>query len=195
MKENEPAVCFDLFYSGDIYIVFKTMCVCVCVWFADVSYIPEKVVVRPGENVTVYCVFNDHNVNASTALWILNFHQELDHSQYHPVNQWVSCNPLSLPGNLSIKFHEVKSNASNLGDLAFLKQVSQVTVRPSETGMYDVLRCTQKWTIPYSQIYVEGEPNKTSQGGSPRFYFFALMENDRKERGDTGAKEQRSHRR
>lgn len=58
--------------------------------FAVVSYIPEKVVVRPGENVTVYCVFNDHSFNASTALWILNFNQQLDHSQYHPVNQRVS---------------------------------------------------------------------------------------------------------
>ncbi|XP_051232121.1 leptin receptor isoform X3 [Dicentrarchus labrax] len=86
-----------------------------------VSYIPEKVVVRPGENVTVYCVFNDHNINASTAMWMLNFQEQLDHSQYHPVSQWVS----------------------------------QITVRPSETRLYDLLQCT-KWTISYSQIYVEG---------------------------------------
>lgn len=39
----------------------------------------------------------------------------------------------------------------------FQKQVSQITVRPSETQMYDLLQCTQEWTIPYSQIYVEGE--------------------------------------
>lgn len=70
--------------------------------FAEVSYIPEKVVVRPGENVTVYCVFNDHDYNASTALWILNFNQQLDHSQFHPVNQWVSCNRPSLPASFSI---------------------------------------------------------------------------------------------
>lgn len=87
-----------------------------------VSYIPEKVVARPGENVTVYCVFNDHNINASTAMWMLNFQQRLHRSQYHPVNQWVS----------------------------------QITVRPSGTRMYDLLQCTQEWTIPYSQIYVEG---------------------------------------
>uniref|UniRef100_UPI0037E7B6C8 leptin receptor n=1 Tax=Semicossyphus pulcher TaxID=241346 RepID=UPI0037E7B6C8 len=87
-----------------------------------VSYIPQKVVARPGENVTVYCVFNDHNINASTAVWMLNFEQPLHHSQYHPVNQWVS----------------------------------QITVRPSETRMYDLLQCTQEWNIPYSQIYVEG---------------------------------------
>lgn len=86
-----------------------------------VSYIPEKVVARPGENVTVYCVFNDHSTNASTAMWMLNFQKQLHRSQYHPVNQWVS----------------------------------QITVRPSETRMYDLLQCTQ-WTIPYSQIYVEG---------------------------------------
>lgn len=66
-------------------------CLCVC---AAVSYIPEKVVVRPGENVTVYCVFNDHNINASTAMWMLNFQQPLNRSQYHPVNQWVSNNSI-----------------------------------------------------------------------------------------------------
>lgn len=60
--------------------------------FAAVSYIPEKAVVRLGENVTVYCVFNTHNINASAAMWILNFEHRLDHSQYHPVSQWVSWN-------------------------------------------------------------------------------------------------------
>lgn len=68
-------------------------CVCVC---TAVSYIPEKVVVRPGENVTVYCVFNDHNINASTAMWMLNFKHQLHSSQYHPVNQWVSYNLLCV---------------------------------------------------------------------------------------------------
>ncbi|KAI3368569.1 hypothetical protein L3Q82_025575, partial [Scortum barcoo] len=92
------------------------------IYLDTVSYIPEKVVARPGENVTVYCVFNDHNINASMAMWMLNLKQRLHHSQYHPVNQWVS----------------------------------QITVRPSETRMYDLLQCTQDWTIPYSQIYVEG---------------------------------------
>lgn len=71
--------------------------------FAEVSYIPEKVVVRPGENVTVYCVFNDHDFNASSALWILNFNQQLDHSQYHPVNQWVSCNWPFPPSEVECK--------------------------------------------------------------------------------------------
>ncbi|XP_076583053.1 leptin receptor [Chaetodon auriga] len=92
------------------------------IYLDTVSYIPEKVVARPGENVTVYCVFNDHNINASTAMWMLNFQQRLHRSQYHPVNQWVS----------------------------------QITVRSSETRMYDLLQCTQEWTIPYSQIYVDG---------------------------------------
>ncbi|NP_001124341.1 leptin receptor precursor [Takifugu rubripes] len=92
------------------------------IFLDEVSYIPEKVVVKAGENVTVYCVFNDHNFNASTALWTLNFDQELDYSLYHPINQWVS----------------------------------QVTMRPSETGMYDLLQCTKKRMIAYSQVYVEG---------------------------------------
>ncbi|XP_028259278.1 leptin receptor isoform X2 [Parambassis ranga] len=87
-----------------------------------VSYIPENVVARPGENVTVYCVFNDRSLNANTAAWKLNLHQLLDRSQYRPINQ----------------------------------RVSQITVRPSETQMYDLLQCTQEWTIPYSKIYVEG---------------------------------------
>nr|XP_040040837.1 leptin receptor isoform X2 [Gasterosteus aculeatus aculeatus] len=88
------------------------------------SYIPEKVVTRPGENVTVYCIFNDHSTNASMAHWELNWKQLLHRSLYHPVNQWVS----------------------------------QITIRSSETRMYDILRCTQ-WPIhPYSQIYVEGAP-------------------------------------
>ncbi|XP_023146278.2 leptin receptor isoform X2 [Amphiprion ocellaris] len=92
------------------------------IYLNKVSYIPDKIVARRGENVTVYCVFNDHSINASTAVWMLNHKQPLSHSQYHPVNQWVS----------------------------------QITVRPSETHMYDVLRCTKEWTLAYSQIYLEG---------------------------------------
>ena len=55
-----------------------------------VSYIPEKVVVRPGENVTVYCVFNDLGTNASMALWILNFNHQLPHSQTSLLNRRVN---------------------------------------------------------------------------------------------------------
>ncbi|KAM3876341.1 leptin receptor [Diretmus argenteus] len=91
------------------------------IYLDTVSYIPEKVVARPGENVTVYCVFNDHSGDASSAVWMLNF-KKLPHSQYSMVNQ----------------------------------RVSQITVRPSEKRLYDLLQCTQHWTIPYSQIYVEG---------------------------------------
>nr|AHL37670.1 truncated leptin receptor [Oreochromis niloticus] len=87
-----------------------------------VSYIPKIVVAKPGENVTVYCVFNDHRMNASMAVWKLNFKPPLQPTLYHPVNQWVS----------------------------------KITVRPSENQMYDLLSCTEGWSIPYSQIYVEG---------------------------------------
>ncbi|GLD49719.1 leptin receptor [Lates japonicus] len=106
---NEPPLWSDWSESHHIFL-------------DTVSYIPEKVVARPGENVTVYCVFNDHSINASTAMWMLNFQQPLHRSQYHPISQWVS----------------------------------QITVRPSESRMYDLLRCTQGWSRPYSQIYVEG---------------------------------------
>ncbi|XP_015826469.3 leptin receptor [Nothobranchius furzeri] len=92
------------------------------IFLDTLSYIPEKVVARAGDNVTVYCVFNDHRINASMARWILNHTQELDGSLYHPVNQWVS----------------------------------QITVRASETGIYDLLKCTKEWSYPYSQIFVEG---------------------------------------
>ncbi|KAM3620179.1 uncharacterized protein V6R79_019401 [Siganus canaliculatus] len=92
------------------------------IYLDTVSYIPEKVVVRPGENVTVHCVFNDHSINASMAVWMLNFEERLHRSQYQPVHQWVS----------------------------------RITVRPSDTRLYDLLQCTQEWTIPYSQIYVDG---------------------------------------
>lgn len=56
---------------------------------AAVTYIPEKMVARPGEKVTVYCVFNDHSTNASSAMWMLNFQQTLHRSQYHAVSQRV----------------------------------------------------------------------------------------------------------
>lgn len=55
-----------------------------------VSYIPESVKVRPGEEITIYCVFNDHDFNSSSAQWFLNFEEPLDSSQYQMVNQWVS---------------------------------------------------------------------------------------------------------
>ncbi|XP_017276076.1 leptin receptor isoform X1 [Kryptolebias marmoratus] len=93
-----------------------------CIFLDTVSYIPEKVVARSGENVTVYCVFNDHSSNASTAVWFLNDTHPINRNQYHPVSQWVS----------------------------------QVTVRASDTGIYDLLKCTKEWTLPYSQIFVEG---------------------------------------
>ncbi|XP_034438998.1 leptin receptor isoform X1 [Hippoglossus hippoglossus] len=92
------------------------------IYLHTVSYIPEKVMIHAGEDVTVYCVFNNHSVNASTAIWVLNLHEPLHRSQYHPVNQ----------------------------------RVSRITVRPSEARMYDLLQCTEKWTSPYSQIYVQG---------------------------------------
>ncbi|XP_056271204.1 leptin receptor [Pseudoliparis swirei] len=59
------------------------------IYLNAVSYIPEKVVARPGDNVTVHCVFNDRGVNASAAVWRLNF-QRLQRGLYHPVSQRVS---------------------------------------------------------------------------------------------------------
>lgn len=53
------------------------------------SYIPEIGLTRPGENITVYCVFNDPSVDASMAVWTLNMNQQLPQSQYHAVNRWV----------------------------------------------------------------------------------------------------------
>ncbi|XP_041861661.1 leptin receptor isoform X2 [Melanotaenia boesemani] len=91
------------------------------IYLGEVSYIPEQVVAQTGENVSVYCVFNDRRMNASTAVWKLNG-KELDHSLSHPVNEWVS----------------------------------QITFCASETGLYDELQCKNNFSIPYSQIYVQG---------------------------------------
>lgn len=79
------------------------MFLCVC---AEVSYIPEEVVARPGENVTVYCVFNDHSINASTAMWMLNLQQQLPRSQYHAVNQWVRKKKQPPPSRAFVCFWE-----------------------------------------------------------------------------------------
>nr|XP_057929720.1 leptin receptor isoform X2 [Doryrhamphus excisus] len=94
------------------------------IYLDTVSYIPEKVLARPGENVSIYCVFNDRSINANSAVWMLNFQQSLHPSLYHTVNQ----------------------------------RVSQITVRPSDSGLYDLLQCTatKEWAIPYSLIYIEG---------------------------------------
>uniref|UniRef100_A0A3B3U1I4 Leptin receptor-like n=1 Tax=Poecilia latipinna TaxID=48699 RepID=A0A3B3U1I4_9TELE len=56
---------------------------------AEVSYIPQMVVARAGDNVTVYCVLNGQSANANTAMWSLNRRVPLDPSLYHPVNQRV----------------------------------------------------------------------------------------------------------
>uniref|UniRef100_A0A4W5Q7S3 Leptin receptor n=1 Tax=Hucho hucho TaxID=62062 RepID=A0A4W5Q7S3_9TELE len=54
-----------------------------------VTYLPERVVASLGDSVTVYCVFNDRRVNASTAIWFLNL-DRLPQSQYTAVNDRVS---------------------------------------------------------------------------------------------------------
>ncbi|XP_043985748.1 leptin receptor isoform X2 [Gambusia affinis] len=92
------------------------------IYLNNVSYIPQKLVARAGDNVTVYCVLNGQSANANMAMWSLNRMVPLDPSLYHPVNQ----------------------------------RVSQITFTASETGLYDLLTCTQEWNIPYSKIYVEG---------------------------------------
>ncbi|XP_077390243.1 leptin receptor [Festucalex cinctus] len=94
------------------------------IYLGMVSYIPEKVLAHPGENVSVYCVFNNRSINASSAVWMLNFEQPLSSSHYYSVNQ----------------------------------RVSHVTIKPSDSGMYELLQCraSKEWTIPYSIIYVDG---------------------------------------
>lgn len=60
---------------------------------AEVSYVPEMVAVRPGENVTVYCVINDRGANASSAVWMLDMNQTIQRSHYQVVNQRVRWPP------------------------------------------------------------------------------------------------------
>lgn len=71
------------------------MVICTLGVFSVVSYIPETVVARPGEDITVYCVFNDHSMTSSSARWTLN-EQPVHRSQYHSVNQWVRTTPSGL---------------------------------------------------------------------------------------------------
>ncbi|XP_016886817.1 leptin receptor isoform X2 [Cynoglossus semilaevis] len=110
-------------WSESYYIYIKT-----------VSYIPEIGLTRPGENITVYCVFNDPSIDASMAVWTLNMNQQLPQSQYHAVNRWVS----------------------------------QITLQPSQSRMYDLLQCTQEWSLPCSKIYIQGSSidiNCVTSGG------------------------------
>lgn len=129
------------------------MCVC-----AAETYIPEVTIVRPGETVTVYCVFNNRMANASTAEWILNQQNQVHSSKYQAVNQWVSITPY----NKHIQWGSCQQ-LYQCGFFLFAKQVSKVTLQASENRMLDVLQC-RKWADPYSLIYIEGKcesPNKT----------------------------------
>lgn len=54
-------------------------------------------------------------------------------------------------------------------------------MRPSETGMYDLLQCTKKWLIAYSQVYVEGESGTIS---TPKDVDAIYVDKDRSEHGD-----------
>ncbi|XP_072293961.1 leptin receptor [Eucyclogobius newberryi] len=87
-----------------------------------VSYFPEVVRARPGEDVTLHCVFNDRNFHAESAFWTLNYQEPIPSSQYRPISE----------------------------------RVSQLTVRASESGMYELLQCTQEFFLTYSLIYVQG---------------------------------------
>lgn len=152
---------------------------------AAVSYIPKKVVARPGENVTVHCVFNDHRMNASMAVWKLNFQPLPPPTLYHPVNQWVRSTKktLSLQRFLWCSEHfcgpifKRNTASSTVNIFVDPNQVSKITLHPSENQMYDLLRCTEEWSIPYSQIYVEGELCWTSKNKSKCYpmYFSSLF--------------------
>lgn len=55
-------------------------------------------------------------------------------------------------------------------------------MRPSETRMYDLLQCTQEWTIPYSQIYVEGELCCTNNSKAKYYALLQTITCPKKER-------------
>ncbi|KAM6962593.1 leptin receptor [Aplochiton taeniatus] len=55
-----------------------------------VTYIPKTLVVRPGENVTVYCVLNEPGASASAAAWWINFNSRLPPDQCAVINDRVS---------------------------------------------------------------------------------------------------------
>ncbi|XP_034149519.1 leptin receptor [Esox lucius] len=59
------------------------------IYLENVTYVPERVVASIGDGVTLYCVFNNHRVNARMAVWLQN-DDVVPQRQYTAVNDRVS---------------------------------------------------------------------------------------------------------
>ncbi|XP_066548743.1 leptin receptor isoform X2 [Amia ocellicauda] len=66
-------------WSGHLYIYLN-----------EVTYLPARILASTGSNVTVYCIFNNRNVDARNVVWWLNTHEKVPESQYSVVNERVS---------------------------------------------------------------------------------------------------------
>ncbi|XP_072560533.1 leptin receptor-like [Paramormyrops kingsleyae] len=56
----------------------------------EVTYLPEKVLVSTGSNVTIYCILHNWSVNAKNVVWWLNTREKVPERQYSVINDHVS---------------------------------------------------------------------------------------------------------
>ncbi|XP_061681635.1 leptin receptor [Syngnathoides biaculeatus] len=112
------------------------------IYLSMVSYIPEEVLAQPGENVSVYCVFNDHSIDANSAVWVLNFQQRLPPSQYHSVNQRVS--HITVQPSDSGMYDLLQCRAPKLWNISYSTiyiEEASVDIACKTSGDIDALKC------------------------------------------------------
>ncbi|XP_061539861.1 leptin receptor [Phycodurus eques] len=122
------------------------------IYLGMVSYIPEEVLAHTGENVSVYCVFNDHSINANSAVWVLNFQQSVSPSQYHSVNQWVS--HITLQPSDSGMYDMLQCRVTKEWNLPYSTiyiEGASVDITCKTSGDIDALTCRWKNTPWFNQ--------------------------------------------
>ncbi|XP_077463662.1 leptin receptor [Stigmatopora argus] len=117
------------------------------IYLYKVTYIPQHIVALPGENISVYCVFNDVSISASSAKWVLNHDQFLSSSQYYPVNQRVSHITLQPSGS---EMHHVLQCAKELSHSNIYLEGASIDIKCQTNGDLDAMNCNRKappWRI------------------------------------------------
>ncbi|KAJ8409413.1 hypothetical protein AAFF_G00228140 [Aldrovandia affinis] len=71
------------------------------IYLHEVTYIPETVFTGMGDNVTVYCIFNNRSLSARNVVWWLNAQEKVPESQYSVLNDRVSS--VTLPNVRPLK--------------------------------------------------------------------------------------------
>ncbi|XP_057698065.1 leptin receptor isoform X2 [Corythoichthys intestinalis] len=117
------------------------------IYLYKVTYIPQHVVAHPGENVSVYCVFNDLSISANSAKWVLNHDQFLPSSQYYAVNQRVSHITLQ-PSDLEM--YHVLQCAKELSHSNIYLEGASIDIKCQTNGDVDAMNCS--WKAPLWRI-------------------------------------------